>query len=52
MPCPFPEIIPWQEQSKTRKITYETFLALSSFTGFLYFVPVILPSYILNFVIF
>ena len=29
---------------KTRKSRYQTFLVLSSFTGFLYFVPNILPS--------
>ena len=28
---------------KTRKSRYQTFLVLSSFTGFLYFVPNILP---------
>ena len=37
-----PEVKLWQQQSKTRKSRQETFLVLSSFTRFLYFVPNIL----------
>ena len=40
---PFQKLDFGNSSQKTRKIRYQTFLFLSGFTGFLYFVPNILP---------
>ena len=40
---PFQKLNLGSSSQKTRKGRYQTFLVLSSFTGFLYFVPNILP---------
>ena len=40
---PFQKLNFGSNSQKTRKSRYQTFLVLSSFTGFLYFVPDILP---------
>ena len=41
--CPLQKLNFGNSSEKTSKIRYQTFLSLSSFTGFLYFVPNILP---------
>ena len=42
-PVSLPELNFGSSSQKTSKSRYQTFLVLSSFTGFLYFVPNILP---------
>ena len=42
-PVSLPQIKLWRQQSKKRKSRCQTFLYQSSFTGFLYFAPNVLP---------